>query len=143
MNLIKRNHTNFPSMMDEFLKPDWFGGFQNFSLNTPAVNIKETDTDFTIELAAPGKQKEDFNIEVDNKVLTISSEAKNQHEETDKNGRYTRKEFSYSAFKRAFTLPDTINENDIKANYESGVLHIQLPKREDALPKAKRLIDIM
>ncbi len=142
MNLIKRNTLPFPSIIDEFLKPDWLGGMQNFGANVPAVNIKESETEFAVELAAPGKKKEDFNIEVDDNVLTISAEAKNEREEKDEKGRYTRREFSYSSFKRAFTLPETVSEADIKASYEDGVLHITLPKREEALPKPKRMIEI-
>jgi HSP20 family protein len=140
MNLIKRNTVPFPSIIDELLKPDWLGGIQNFNTNVPAVNIKETDTSFGIELAAPGKKKEDFNIEIDHNVLTISSEEKTEKEKTE--GKYTRKEFSYSSFRRAFTLPETVNTESINATYENGVLYVALPKREEALPKPKRLIEI-
>lgn len=140
MNLIKRNAVPFPSIIDELLKPDWLGGMQSFNANVPAVNIKETDTSFGIELAAPGKKKEDFNIEIDHNVLTISSEEKTETEETQ--GKYTRKEFSYASFRRAFTLPETVNTEHINASYENGVLHVALPKREEALPKPKRLIEI-
>lgn len=140
MNLIKRNTVPFPSIIDELLKPDWLGGMQNFNANVPAVNIKETDTSFGIELAAPGKTKEDFNIEIDHNVLTISSEEKSEKEATQ--GKYTRKEFNYSSFRRAFTLPETVNTDSINATYENGVLHVALPKNEEALPKPKRLIEI-
>lgn len=142
MNLIKRNAVPFPSIIDELLKPDWLGGMQNFNTNVPAVNIKETDTSFGIELAAPGKNKEDFNIEIDHNVLTISSEEKTEKEEKSNEGKYTRKEFSYASFRRAFTLPETVNTDSINASYENGVLHVALPKREEALPKPKRLIEI-
>lgn len=140
MNLIKRNTVPFPSIIDELLKPDWLGGMQNFNANVPAVNIKETDTSFGIELAAPGKTKEDFNIEIDHNVLTISSEEKSEKEANQ--GKYTRKEFNYSSFRRAFTLPETVNTDSINATYENGVLHVALPKKEEALPKPKRLIEI-
>ena len=142
MNLIKRNTVPFPSIIDELLKPDWLGGIQNFNANVPAVNIKETDTNFGIELAAPGKTKEDFNIEIDHNVLTISSEEKTEKEEKDNQGKYTRREFSYSSFRRAFTLPESVNADSINATYENGVLHVTLPKREEALPKPKRMIEI-
>lgn len=143
MNLVKRNYSNFPSIIDEFLKPDWFGGFQNLQTNLPAVNIKETDNSYSLELAAPGKVKDDFQIEIDHNVLTISSEVKTENEQKDDAGRYTRREFSYAAFRRAFTLPDSVNADDINANYENGVLNITLPKKQEALPKPKRLIDIL
>ncbi len=140
MNLIKRNTVPFPSIIDELLKPDWVGGMQSFNANIPAVNIKETDASFGIELAAPGKTKDDFNIEIDHNVLTISSETKSENEETQ--GKYTRKEFNYSSFRRAFTLPETVNTENINATYENGVLNVALPKKEEALPKPKRLIEI-
>ena len=140
MNLIKRNTVPFPSIIDELLKPDWLGGIQSFNANVPAVNIKETDTSFGIELAAPGKTKEDFNIEIDHNVLTISSEEKSEKEEVQ--GKYTRREFNYSSFRRAFTLPETVNTDSINATYENGVLYVALPKKEEALPKPKRLIEI-
>ena len=140
MNLIKRNTVPFPSIIDELLKPDWLGGMQPFNASIPAVNIKETDTSFGIELAAPGKTKDDFNIEIDHNVLTISSETKSENEETQ--GKYTRKEFNYSSFRRAFTLPETVNAETINATYENGVLNVALPKKEEALPKPKRLIEI-
>ena len=93
-----------------------------------------------LELAIPGFKKEDFNIEIDNDVLTISSEVKKDNEIKEEN--YTRREFSVSSFKRAFTLPETVNAEAINAVYEGGVLTLTLPKREEALPKPKRLIEI-
>ncbi len=144
MNLVKSNSKLFfHSVMEELFKPDFMGGVQGYSNSTvPAVNIKETETEFKIELASPGLKREDFKIEVDENVLSISSERKNESEEKSENGKYTRKEFSFSSFKRSFTLPDTLNEDDIKANYQDGVLHLTLPKREEALPKPKRFIEI-
>ncbi|MBS1534492.1 MAG: Hsp20/alpha crystallin family protein [Bacteroidetes bacterium] len=142
MNLVKRNLDYFPSILDEFLKPDWFGGSQNVLASVPAVNIKETDTEFTLELAVPGKKKEDFSIEIDRNVLTIASETKTENEQKDQNGRYTRREYSYNSFSRSFTLPQTINAENINASYQDGVLHVTLPKKEEALPKPKRLIEI-
>jgi HSP20 family protein len=142
MNLVKRNVDYFPSILDEFLKPDWLGGTQNVLASVPAVNIRETDTGFVLELAVPGKKKEDFSIEIDRNVLTIASEAKTENEQKDQNGRYTRREYSYSSFSRSFTLPQTVNADMIQASYEDGVLHVQLPKKEEALPKPKRLIEI-
>jgi len=137
--LAKRNSLILPSLMNDFFKPDWFGGMDTFT-NVPAVNIKENEKDFMLELEIPGFKKEDFNIEVDNDLLTISSEVK--HEEETKDEGYTRKEFSISSFRRAFTLPETVNEEGINAVYEGGILTLTLPKREEALPKPKRLIEI-
>ena len=143
MNLIKRNSIAIPSIIDELFKPDWFGGYQSpISANVPAVNMKEDDTHFEIELAAPGKIKADFSIEIDHQVLTISSENKSETEEKDAKGNYTRREFSYSSFRRSFTLPESVNSESIKAVYENGILNVTLPKKEEALPKPKRLIEI-
>jgi len=140
MNLIKRNTVPFPSIIDEIFRPDWLGGVQNLNESIPAVNIKESEFNFSLELAAPGKSKEDFNIEIDHNVLTISSDATTEKEE--KEWKYTRREFSYSSFKRTFTLPESVNLENINANYENGVLHVTLPKKEEALPKPKRVIEI-
>ncbi|WP_454244324.1 Hsp20/alpha crystallin family protein [Psychroflexus sp. MBR-150] len=106
----------------------------------PAVNIEEKEDKYSLELAAPGKSKKDFNIELDNDLLIISSETKDEKETEDKN--FTRREFSYESFKRSFTLPDTVDANKIKANYKNGILYLDLPKREEAKTQPKRLIDI-
>ena len=127
-------------MLDEIFKPDWNGGIQNFNTSVPAVNIKESETGFKLELFAPGLKKEDFNIEIDQRMLSISSEIQTETEED--NETYSRKEFSFTSFKRTFNLPETVNFDAIEANYENGILSLRLPKREEALPKPKRLIEI-
>ncbi|APU69239.1 MAG: Hsp20/alpha crystallin family protein [Bacteroidota bacterium] len=145
MSLIKRNENWLPSVFDDMFKTDWLGGTTNVnSIGTsiPAVNIKESDDSFRVEVAAPGKAKEDFNIELDNDVLTISSENKNEQETASENGRFTRKEFSYSTFKRAFSLPESVDSAKISASYNNGVLEIALPKKEEAKVQAKRMIEI-
>lgn len=142
MSLVKRTD-RLPFLFDDFFNTDWFGGtsqLNKIGFNTPAVNVKETEDAFHIELAAPGLSKEDFNIELDNDVLSISSETKNEVNEEKEN--YTRKEFSYSTFKRSFNLPDTVDNGDVKASYENGVLLIALAKKEEAKVQPKRLIDI-
>ena len=140
MSIVKRNNLLFPSLMNEFFRPDWFGGMETLNTTLPAVNIKENEKDFELELAIPGFKKEDFNIEVDENILTISSEVTSENESKESN--YTKREFSYTSFKRAFTLPETVDEDNINANYESGILRLTLPKRKEALPKPKRLIEI-
>ncbi len=140
MNTTKRNHLVFPSLMNEIFKPDWFGGLENAIGTAPAVNIKENEKDFELELAVPGRKKSDFNIEIDRNVLTISSEVKNEGEV--KEGSYTRREFAFTSFKRAFTLPKTVDSERIEANYEDGLLRFVLPKKEEALPKPKRMIEL-
>lgn len=140
MSIVKRNNLVFPSLMNEIFKPDWFGGVDSYNFDVPAVNIKDNEKEFELELMVPGRKKEDFNIEVDNDVLTISSEKKSEDEV--KEGNYTRREFNFSSFKRSFTLPETIDSDKIKANYEDGLLKFVLPKKEEALPRPKRLIEL-
>lgn len=146
MTLIKRNEANrLPSVFDDMFKTDWLGGTTNVNrLGTtiPAVNIQEDDETFMIAVAAPGKTKEDFNIELDSDILTISSEENKENEAKDTRGRYTRREFSYSTFKRAFSLPETVETEKISASYKNGVLEIHLPKQEEAKVKGKRMIEI-
>ncbi|HKL89953.1 Hsp20/alpha crystallin family protein [Muricauda sp. NFXS6] len=140
MSIVKRNNLFFPSLMNDFVSPDWFGGTEKWNTSVPAVNIKDNTEGFELELAVPGMKKDDFTVEVDNDVLTISSEIKTENEE--KNDNYTRKEFSYASFKRAFTLPETVDGSKIDAKYEDGILKLTLPKKQEALPKPKRLIEI-
>lgn len=142
MNLIRRNPAALPSLLDEFFKPDWFGGMEGMNANVPAVNISETETGFELELAAPGMKKDDFNIEVDNHVMTISNESTSESSEENKAKNFSRREFYYSAFKRSFNLPETVNTEAIKAGYNDGILKIEIPKKEEALPKPKRMIQI-
>lgn len=147
MSLIKTtNQANrLPSVFDDMFNTDWLGGTTNYKrIGTmiPAVNIFEDDDAFSVEVAAPGKIREDFNIELDNEILTISAEEKKEEKSPEKNGRFTRKEFSYSNFKRAFTLPETVEYEKISASYENGVLKIFLPKKEEAKVQPKRMIEI-
>lgn len=140
MSLVKRNNLIFPNLMNDIFNPDWFGGMESMNRNVPAVNIKEDETSFHIEFAVPGFKKDDFNIALDNDVLTVSSELQRSKETTEEN--FTRKEFSLTAFSRAFTLPETVDSSSIKANYNDGILQLLVPKKEEALPKPKRLIQI-
>ncbi|HAX14970.1 MAG: molecular chaperone Hsp20 [Leeuwenhoekiella sp.] len=145
MSLVKRTNENWlPSIFDDMFKTDWLGGTTNVNsigVSIPAVNIIEKDSGFEVAVAAPGKIKEDFNIELDNDVLTISAQEQKESE-TKEEGRFTRREFSYSTFKRAFSLPDTVNSAKIEASYENGVLNIVIPKKEEIQVQAKRLIEI-
>jgi HSP20 family protein len=98
-------------------------------MNMPAVNITEKKDDYLISMAAPGLKKEDFKIDVEGNMLTISSEKEEENEEKDE--RYTRQEYSYSSFERSFTLPDEVNKDKIEAQYKDGVLELVLPKKEE------------
>lgn len=145
MTLVKRKNNDWlPSVFDDIFRNDWLNesnGASNIGMNVPAVNIRDNEDNFIVELAAPGKKKEDFNIELDNEVLTISSEEKEKSTSEEK-GKFTRREFSYRSFTRSFTLPETADNTKINATYENGVLKINIPKREDAKPAPKRLIEI-
>ena len=140
MSLTKRNEVLFPALMNEIFRPDWFGGTHNETTAMPAVNIKENEENFELELFVPGRNKDELIIEIDNSVLTVSSEIKKEEEESNKN--FTRREFTLSSFKRAFTLPETVATDKIEAAYIDGVLKFNLPKKEEALPKPKRKIEL-
>ena len=144
---MRRNTDNWlPSIFDDMFKTDWMdngdSGMSRIGTSVPAVNVSENDDYFMLEVAAPGKTRKDFNLELDNGVLTISSEDKKEEEKKDSNGRFTRREFSYSSFKRAFSLPETVDQEKISAEYKNGVLMVKLPKREDAKVQPKKMIEI-
>lgn len=130
-----------PSIFDDFLK-DWsLSNYSDTNTTLPAVNIRENENEFTVEVAVPGMNKEDFKINVENNILTISSEKTIENE--DSNDRYTRKEFSYQSFERSFNLPKDVVENDkITASYKNGELRITIPKKEEAKPTPPKLIEI-
>ena len=144
MSLVKFSN-QFPTLFDRFFDNDLFDwSNKNFSLtNTtlPSVNILEDDNSYEVEMAAPSLNKDDFKIELNNDVLTISSEKQTENE-TKEGQRYTRKEFSYQSFSRSFTLPDSVDNDKIKAKYENGVLKVTIPKREDAKPRPVKQIAI-
>ena len=141
MTLIKRTNNLFPTFFDDF-----FGrGFENFNKDpwgtstVPAVNIKEENNAFHVEVAAPGIDKKDFKVELDDDLLTISYEKEHS---TEEKGDYTKKEFSYQSFKRSFNLPKTVENTKIQANYKDGILHLMIPKKDEAKQKPSRLIEI-
>lgn len=127
---------------------DWFGKDLNTLFNTnfnrgitlPAVNIRETGDAYFVEMAVPGLKKSDFEISIDNNVLSIATELSNENEHQYEN--YTRQEFGYSTFKRSFTLPETVEEDKIEANYKDGILAVHLPKKEEAKQKPMKTIKI-
>jgi len=131
--------TWFDNFFENNLGTEFLSNF-NTGITLPAVNIKETNEDFVLELAIPGMKKSDFTIDVENKILSISSEVK--HENEDTNANYTRREFGYSSFKRTFTLPDSIESDKVKATYKDGILMVVLPKREEAKQKPAKRIEI-
>jgi HSP20 family protein len=149
MTLVKRNGNlinQLPMLFDDFFRRDVFdwnnANYSESNTTMPAVNIRETADNYEVEVAAPGMTKEDFNVELDGNILTISSEKTNRQEEGE-NEKYSRKEFSYQAFKRTFTLQkDVVDIDKINARYENGLLLLHIPKREEAKQRPPRRIEI-
>src|SRR6185312_3136671 len=130
---LARKGEMFPSLFDDFFRPwnKWFDGdLTGPVLNVPAVKITENKDDFKVSLAVPGIKKDDFNIDINGNMLTISCEKEGKKEEQEK--KYTRKEYNYSCFSRSFTLPEDVDKEKIDARYENGVLQLTLPKKEEA-----------
>jgi HSP20 family protein len=147
MSIIKRNEFFPPfSLFDDFFSRDlWNRAVTNSSsTNTtiPLVNIKEGNENFEVEMAAPGMDKNDFKVELDGNMLTITSEKEIRNEEKD-GERYSRREFSYQSFQRSFQLPKEVVDADrIEAKYDNGVLRLVIPKKEEAKPRPPKMIQI-
>lgn len=138
---MNRNNLLFPAIMNDLFKTDWLGGTEVYpSAQWPAVNIKEHESGFELEVAIPGMKKEDFHVEVEHEVMSIRADVEVTKEEKEEN--YTRREFRARSFRRNFTLPETVDADKIQADYQDGILRLSLPKKEEALPKPKRLISI-
>ncbi len=130
MNLVRfQNSPLFAGLFRDF-ENEFFNKPEMERGDIPAVNIKEDEKQYVLEMAAPGLKKEDFKINLDNQILTISREVEEKKEE--KNENYTRREFWFNSFSRSFTLPETIDFDKIKADYRNGILKITLPKDEKA-----------
>jgi HSP20 family protein len=146
MSLVKSNKKEefFPTLLSDFFDNDKFFGNRwfekEFNQSLPAVNIKEDGKQFDIEFAAPGFSKADFKIDVEQNVLTVSAEKK--EEKNDENKRFTRREFSYSSFSRSFTLPQSVNAEQINARYADGLLQLHIPKKEEVKTLPKKQITI-
>ena len=141
MTLVRYNN-RVPRFFDDFFTKDLDGFLNNAQghTNVPAVNVKEDENHFHIEVSAPGFKKEDFKVELDQDVLTIATE---REENSEQDEPYVKREFRYNAFRRSFRLPENVVDSDgIEARYEAGILHLALPKREEVKPKPARLIDI-
>ena len=143
MKLVKRNNDWLPSIFDDFFPENTLDAINYERFSTPAVNIHENFANFVIELAVPGLKKENIAIEIEKDVLKVSSHVSSDETSTkEEDGiNFTRKEFNYSNFERSFTMPETVDKNAIKANYEDGVLKIELPKMEEA-KEIKRMVEI-
>ena len=148
MTLVRRNqnyYPTFPSVFNNLFSnnfKDWDNmNYSETDTTIPSVNVKEDNDNYQIEVAAPGMKKDDFKLKLENNVLSISSERKEEKEESKEN--YSRREFSYQSFQRSFTLPEGhIQHENISAKYNDGILTIELPKREEVKPQAPKEISI-
>jgi HSP20 family protein len=146
-SLLKNDYPSFPSFLDNFFEGnlmDWnTGNFAGTNSTLPAVNVKENDNEFNIDVAAPGMNKKDFKVNYNNGRLIISSEKEYKNEEKE-GEKITRREFSYQSFQRSFAVPENVVDADnISANYKEGILHVTLPKRDEVKPKPAREIKIL
>ena len=140
MNIIRKTTPWFPSLFDEFFTCDFGIDLAPKTPQTPAVNITEKENAFHLELVAPGKEKKDFDVELEEDILSISTNSDSGTVED--NTQFTRREFDYASFNRSFRIPETIDTKCIKANYKNGLLSIILPKRKEAIPEPKKQIEI-
>ncbi len=131
-----------PSVLEDIMKPwsEWLDEKWPFSTHTPAVNVRETDDNYEIKMAAPGLEKSDFKIDINGSLISISAEKDEKREEKEEG--YSRKEYSYSSFSRSFTLPENIEKDKIDASYVNGELKLLLPKREDAKKVSHQKINV-
>lgn len=142
MSLVRRTGGVYPSFIEDFFDNGWPGQSNLFDTGTkiPAVNVIETDEKYEIHVAAPGKDKADFDVNVENNILSISAES--IHRGNDAHDNYAKQEFSFTSFKRTFSLPETVEQENIKANYDRGILKLTIPNKEEAHPKPRRRIEI-
>ncbi|MCK5067464.1 MAG: Hsp20/alpha crystallin family protein [Bacteroidales bacterium] len=140
--LARINRNYVPAYWDDFFNDRFFNNFNTSpcQTNSPAVNVTEEEKGYRIEVAAPGVSRTDFNIEIEDDVLTISTEKKETKKDQQPN--YLRREFDYHTFKRSFQLPETIDQESIQASHEAGILTLNLPKREEVVQKAPKQIEV-
>lgn len=144
MTLV-RHHNQLPYFVDRLFNNDEHEGlrknhFSKNNSNLPPVNIIENKDEFIVQVAAPGFNKSDFNIELNEKTLTISSNKEETFLKEDE--RYTKQEFNFLSFTRTFTLPELVEDEKISATYTNGILELLIPKKEEAKPKPIKIIDI-
>ena len=138
--MMRRNAAWLPSVFNDFFDTEYM---PKANCTAPAINVKENDKAYIVELAAPGMQKEDFNVHLnDEGNLVVKMEKKQENKEEDKNARYLRREFSYSRFEQTLILPDDVKKEEISAKVEHGVLTVELPKLVEEKVKLSRQIDI-
>ena len=138
---VRRSQNWLPSIFNDFFDNEWM---VKANATAPAINVIETEKAYKVELAAPGMTKEDFNVRIDEENnLVISMEKKTENKEEKKDGRYLRREFSYSKFQQTMILPENVDKDHIAAQVENGVLNIELPKlSEEEVKKPDRTIEV-
>lgn len=145
MQLVKFSN-RFPSIFDRYFYNDPFEWMKNDYSGTnttlPSVNIKESPEDFEVEMAAPGLTRDDFRIEINRDLLTISS-VKEYGNEINEKEHFTLREFSYQSFTRSFTLPNSADSSKIEAKYDRGILNVIIPKKDEAKPRPPRQITVL
>ena len=138
---VRRTQSWLPSIFNDFFDNDWM---VKANATAPAINVLETEKEYKVELAAPGMTKDDFNVRIDeDNNLVMSMEKKTENKEEKKDGRYLRREFSYSKFQQTMILPDNVDKEKIAAQVENGVLNINLPKfSAEEKQKNKKSIEV-
>lgn len=144
MTLIKRKDNLFPGIWNNFFENEWLDipSVNQLGTSMPAVNILETGENYEIQIAAPGMKKEHFNVTLNDGLLIVSSERVNENQSIEQQGRFTHREFNYFSFKRSFNLPETVDRENVSANYQDGVLVVSIPKFEQERKKQMRMIEV-
>ena len=141
MNLISTNLNRWePTLLDELFDDRWFS-FDTFNQTFPAEKTIEKENQYLLEIAVPGLDKKDFEIQIQNDLISISSISKQEKEVKD-NFNYNRQEFNYNSFHRTFSLPKEVDQSKIKAIYTNGILTITLPKLKEVISKSRKLIEV-
>jgi HSP20 family protein len=149
-NLVRTNGNSFssiPSLLNDFFMDDWFDSsirnWRSTGATLPSVNVRETNDEFIIEVAAPGMNRDNFKVELDNNILSISAELQGKNETSEQNDNYNRREFNYQSFQRSFSLPETkVEGTKISAKYKDGILYVAIPKKEEVKIKPARQITV-
>jgi HSP20 family protein len=142
------NGSSYPSLINDFFNDPFFtpslerfpSPFMTGLSEMPSANLRETNNEYIVELSVPGMNKGDFNVDIQDGVLTVSSEKEEESKNDDKD--YKRREFSYSSFSRSFTLPENANEERVEAKYTDGILEVKIPKKETTVSKPKKDIKV-
>ena len=144
MTLVRRNQNWIPSIFNDLLNDSIVPQLNQYAGNTvPAINVKERETSYTVEVAAPGMTREDFDVRIDEENDLVISLEKKSNDEVKEGEKYLRREFSYSKFEQTMILPDDVDKERISAKVDKGILYVELPKlTQEQIKKAQRCISI-